>query len=161
MENYDSDYSIRLAQLEAMGGDMTKEYDSVYEIDLEILKLTEEGGGGGSAIKDVDALPDAAENKDKFVRLSTDGKLYAPVVSSSTTNKLPDTQQIDKAYLYWTADSIYHYKGGCILHCSDGEINGYLWYQEDDYFCITYDNAETVPWVEAIFDLHKFGSSMV
>ena len=38
-----SDYEVRLATLEAMGGDTTKHYDSVYEIDLEILKIfTEE-----------------------------------------------------------------------------------------------------------------------
>ena len=44
---YNSDYEIRLAQLEAMGGDVTgKTYNSVYDIDLEILRLTEEGGGG-------------------------------------------------------------------------------------------------------------------
>lgn len=42
----DSDYSVRLATLEAMGGDMTKHYDSVYDIDLAILTLTEQGGGG-------------------------------------------------------------------------------------------------------------------
>lgn len=42
----DSDYSVRLATLEAMGGDMTKHYDSVYDIDLAILALTEQGGGG-------------------------------------------------------------------------------------------------------------------
>lgn len=41
----DSDYSVRLATLEAMGGDMTKHYDSVYDIDLAILALTEQGGG--------------------------------------------------------------------------------------------------------------------
>lgn len=42
----DSDYTIRLKTLEAMGGDVTKKYDSVYEIDIEILRLTEQGGGG-------------------------------------------------------------------------------------------------------------------
>ena len=44
---YDSDYSIRLKTLEQMGGDVTKKYDSVYSIDLEILRLIENGGGGG------------------------------------------------------------------------------------------------------------------
>lgn len=43
---YDSDYEVRLATLGAMGGDVTKKYDSVYSIDLEILRLTEQGGGG-------------------------------------------------------------------------------------------------------------------
>lgn len=44
---YDSDYSIRLKMIEQMGGDVTKKYDSVYSIDLEILRLMENGGGGG------------------------------------------------------------------------------------------------------------------
>ena len=51
-KNYDSDYSVRLATLSAMGGDTTKCYDSVYEIDLEILKIIEEGGIGGAKIDD-------------------------------------------------------------------------------------------------------------
>ena len=48
---YDSDYSIRLKMVEQMGGDVTKKYDSVYSIDLEILRLMEQGGGGGDASK--------------------------------------------------------------------------------------------------------------
>ena len=43
----DSDYSIRLKMVETLGGDVTKKYDSVYSIDLEILRLMENGGGGG------------------------------------------------------------------------------------------------------------------
>ena len=43
----DSDYSIRLKMVETLGGDVTKKYDSVYSIDLEILRLMEQGGGGG------------------------------------------------------------------------------------------------------------------
>lgn len=45
-KDYRSDYEVRKATLKAMGGDETKDYRSVYEIDLEILKLTEQGGGG-------------------------------------------------------------------------------------------------------------------
>lgn len=45
----DSDYSIRLKMVETLGGDVTKKYDSVYSIDLEILRLMEQGGGGGGS----------------------------------------------------------------------------------------------------------------
>lgn len=45
--NYNSDYDIRLKMLESLGGDVTRKYDSVYSIDLEILRLIENGGGGG------------------------------------------------------------------------------------------------------------------
>lgn len=43
---FNSDYDIRLKMLESLGGDVTKKYDSVYSIDLEILRLMENGGGG-------------------------------------------------------------------------------------------------------------------
>lgn len=127
--NYDSDYSVRLATLAAMGGDTTKQYDSVYAIDLEILKLTEEGGGG-KAIEEVDALPEASENTDKLFRVKGEDGIYAAKLLSSesiTTNKLPDEQQIDKAFLYETEEDIYYYKGAYKIICSDGEISGYLW----------------------------------
>lgn len=80
--NYDSDYQVRLATLEALGGDTTKQYDSVYEIDLEILRLTEQGSGAD--IQTVDVLPDAETNKDKIVRLSTDNQIYFVVDNSGT-----------------------------------------------------------------------------
>lgn len=44
---FDSDFNIRLATLAALGGDTSVTFDSVYSIDLEILKLTSGGGGGG------------------------------------------------------------------------------------------------------------------
>ena len=43
----DSDYKVRLATLQAMGGDMTKNYPSVYDVDLAILSYVQQGGGGG------------------------------------------------------------------------------------------------------------------
>ena len=45
MDNYNSDYEVRLQTLESLGGDTTKEYESTYDIDLKILELLEEGGG--------------------------------------------------------------------------------------------------------------------
>ena len=57
-----SDYNVRLATLEAMGGDTTKHYDSVYEIDLAILKIIEEGGlGGGVSQEYVDQQDEAVK----------------------------------------------------------------------------------------------------
>ena len=44
---FNSDYEIRLATLAALGGDTSTTFDSVYSIDLEILRLTQGGGGGG------------------------------------------------------------------------------------------------------------------
>ena len=44
----DSDYKVRLATLQAMGGDMTKNYPSVYDVDLAILSYVQQSGGGVS-----------------------------------------------------------------------------------------------------------------
>ena len=156
MKEYDSDYEVRLATLKALGGDADREkYDSVYEIDLEILKLTEQGGGSGSAIEEVDELPNPAENKDEFFRTKNDGKLYAPYLKSRTTtstNRLPDEQQIDKSYLYSNGD-IYHYKGLYHIIFTDTTKDYYCWIAE--YYdadlekdvvvpFITEDDAETI-----------------
>lgn len=47
---YDSDYSVRLATLDALGGDTTKHYNSVYDIDIAILEAIQGGGGGGEGL---------------------------------------------------------------------------------------------------------------
>lgn len=44
---YDSDFTVRYATYQALGGtDPIRNFDSVYSIDLEILRLTEQGGSG-------------------------------------------------------------------------------------------------------------------
>lgn len=52
--NYDSDFEVRLATLGKLGGDITKHYDSTYEVDLAILDAIQGGGGGGAVIDDND-----------------------------------------------------------------------------------------------------------
>ena len=123
-KTYDSDYSVRLATLEAMGGDVTKHYDSVYDIDLEILKLTEEGGG--SAIADVDELPDAEENKNKLVRLTHDEKIYVAEAFITTHEEIaPDSEQVGNAYL--DDGDAYYYEGECTIIYGNERITGYKW----------------------------------
>ena len=47
-ENYASVYDVKLDQIKALGGTGDKnKYDSVYQEELEMLRLLEEGGGGG------------------------------------------------------------------------------------------------------------------
>lgn len=55
-----SDYDVRLATLEKMGGDVSKNYASVYDIDLAILAATGGGSGGG--------IPEAPIDGKKYAR---------------------------------------------------------------------------------------------
>ena len=116
---------------------------------MEILPLVE-GGGSGKAIEEVTELPEASENKDKFYRLSSDDNVYVSELKSRTTittNRLPDEQQIDKAYLYDDGDMCY-YKGSYKVILTDGEIDGYGWYKTYDggiwYMYISEDNAVNI-----------------
>jgi hypothetical protein len=147
---FDSVYSIALQIYNELGGESTQ-FDSVYSILLEILPLVE-GGVGGKAIETVDELPEASDNKDKFYRVEgEDGVYVAKLLSSETitTNKLPDEQQIDKAYLWLADDEPFHYKGTYKIICTDGVIEGYGWletYSDNNnwYFILTKDNAVNV-----------------
>lgn len=63
---FDSVYAIKKAQIKALGGDDTLPYDSVYSAEIELLRLLEEGGGGGLKPEIVDTLPEVGE----------EGKIY-------------------------------------------------------------------------------------
>lgn len=125
---FDSVYSIALQIYHELGGEESQ-FDSVYSILLEILPLVE---GGIKPIEEVSELPEASENKDKLFRLDNGNKdVYAAKLLSSktiTTNRLPDEQQIDKAYLLDGGVSAYYYKGSYTITCSDGELYSYGWY---------------------------------
>lgn len=76
---YNSDYDIRLKMLESLGGDVTKKYDSVYSIDLEILRLMEEGGGGGGG-----------GTSSKVVRIGDDWYIYNDRYQTEIKNALDE-----------------------------------------------------------------------
>ena len=109
----------------------------------------QEQGLGGNAIEEVSELPNASENKDKLFRLSSDDNVYVSELksrTSTTTNRLPDAQQVGKAYLYETGELPYYYKGSFKVIFSDTEIDGYGWLEdgESQYFILTEDNAENI-----------------
>lgn len=140
---YNSDYDIRLATLGEMGGDTGKTYNSVYDIDLDILRLTEQGGGGGggAAITDVSILPDAAENKNKFYRLISDNKVYVADKSVETSIvNLSDAEQVDNAYLVlYDENYVYYYQGDTQYTLTDDfehEFNVYMWKGDYDGYDI-------------------------
>lgn len=143
---FDSVYSIALQIYHELGGEESQ-FDSVYSILLEILPLVE---GGINPIEEVNELPEASENKEKFYRLSSDDNVYVSELKSRTTintNRLPDEQQIDKAYLYDTDnDFVSYYRGIWKIICTDGEISLYCWGDdfENDMAYFTYDNAVNI-----------------
>lgn len=47
MNNLSTDYDVRLATLKKLGGDMSKKYATIYDVDLAILEKTGQGGEGG------------------------------------------------------------------------------------------------------------------
>ena len=143
---FDSVYSIALQIYHELGGEESQ-FDSVYSILLEILPLVE---GGIKPIEEVSELPEASENKDKLFRLTSDDNVYVSELKSRTTintNRLPDEQQIDKAYFYDTDnDFALYYRGIWKIICTDGEISLYCWEGdfENDLAYFTYDNAVNI-----------------
>lgn len=143
---YDSDYSIRLATLGAMGGDTTKRYDSVYEIDLAILDIIEHGGSGAqidddhistettwSSSKIVNELADAGFNVLVVQELPTTGEAHTLYFVPSSD---PQTQNVYDEYLY--ANNAWEQVGSTAVDMSDyytdDEVDALL----DDYATITY-----------------------
>ena len=49
-DNYSTDFEVRKAILDALGGDSSI-CSNIYEVDLQILKIFQEGGGAGGGEK--------------------------------------------------------------------------------------------------------------
>ena len=125
---YDSDYSVRLATLSAMGGDTTKCYDSVYEIDLEILKIIEEGGIGGAKIDDNTISTETVWSSSKIVselaNAGFDVQVVQELPATGEAHTLyfvpsadPKTQNIYDEYLY--ANNAWEQVGSTAVDMSD------------------------------------------
>lgn len=126
---YDSDYSVRLATLGAMGGDTTKCYDSVYEIDLEILKIIEGGGiGGGAQIDDNTISTTTVWSSSKIVselaNAGFDVQVVQELPATGEAHTLyfvpsagPKTQNIYDEYLY--ANNAWEQVGSTAVDMSD------------------------------------------
>lgn len=120
---------------------MADRQDEIVSLVREILKNISSG-----SIIETDELPDAEKNRNKFIRLTSDNGLYVSDYKGSTsTNRLPDAQQIDKAYLYDSGGGVAYYNGFLKLICDDGEISGYVWfYNGNTEAQFTLDNAENI-----------------
>ena len=126
---YDSDYSVRLATLGAMGGDTTKCYDSTYEIDLEILKIIEGGGGtGGANIDDNTISTTSTWSSSKIVselaNAGFDVQVVQELPATGEAHTLyfvpsadPKTQNIYDEYLY--ANNAWEQVGSTAVDMSD------------------------------------------
>ena len=127
-KNYDSDYSVRLATLGAIGGDTTKCYDSTYEIDLEILKIIEGGGIGGAKIDDNTISTETVWSSSKIVselaNAGFDVQVVQELPATGEAHTLyfvpsadPKTQNIYDEYLY--ANNAWEQVGSTAVDMSD------------------------------------------
>ena len=152
---YDSDYSVRLATLGAMGGDTTKCYDSTYEIDLEILKIIEGGGGtGGANIDDntisttttwssskiVSELANAGFDVQVVQELPATGEAHTLYFVPSAD---PKTQNIYDEYLY--ANNAWEQVGSTAVDMSD-------YYTKTQVDNLLVNKAEIVEITQAEYD---------
>lgn len=139
---YDSDYSVRLATLGAMGGDTTKCYDSTYEIDLAILDIIEHGGGSGAQIDDDHISTETTWSSSKIVNELADAGFNVLVVQELPAtgeahtlyfvpSSAPQTQNAYDEYLY--ANNAWELVGSTAVDMSDyytaDEVDAIL----DDY----------------------------
>lgn len=93
MTNYDSDYEVRLAELQALGGDVTKKFDSVYEIDLAILSRIQGGAISESVINDSSVALNTTFSSSKIMQLVADAGFKTEFVEH-----LPATGDVHTLY---------------------------------------------------------------
>ena len=95
----------------------------------------QEQGLGGNAIENVSVLPDASANKNKFVRLASDKKVYVSECTPTTSEvNAPDAQQIDNAYLDFIESGgiSYIYRGESYITDGEQTIKAYRWGDNSD-----------------------------
>ena len=123
-----------LTQVEAFVDNLAQVIDEKQDKLIPGTNITiEENVISSEQISDIEELPDASENQNRILRRNGDKDVFISKRISSTeltTNRLPDEQQIDKAYLY-EGGTIYYYKGAYEITCSDGVLNWYLWERSD------------------------------
>ena len=76
MSNLSTDYDVRLATLKKLGGDMSKKYATIYDVDLAILDKIGQGGGGGGSL-----TPEQEEAIEKLVN-ANEGVLITKEIKS-------------------------------------------------------------------------------
>lgn len=104
-------------------------------------------------IADVNALPDADENKDSVLRLNGDEQVYiskyATIPITPTVNA-PDEKQINRAFCFDLGDEsapTVFYRGAYTITCADGVLNWYLWSNDvfSNYVVAEDDAEHTTP----------------
>jgi len=99
----DSDYKVRLATLGAMGGDTAKNYASVYDIDLAILEIVEQGGGGGG-----DVTKQYVDTQDEAVKEWVSASSYITAAALPDMNSYVSKNELS-AQSYTTATYVSTY----------------------------------------------------
>lgn len=148
----DSDYKVRLATLEALGGDTTKDYASVYDVDLAILKILEQGVGAQiddehvstetvwSSAKVVAELADAGFNVQVVQQLPATGDPHTIYFVPSSD---PQTGNTYDEFLY--VDGGWEQVGSTAIDMSD-------YYTKSEVDDLLEDKAEIVELTQAEYD---------
>jgi hypothetical protein len=115
--NYSTDFEVRKAILTALGGDAT-ECNTIYEVDTQILKIYEEGGGGsGSDVWDLTgktnfgSMFSGCQNLTEAPKMITsDGTNFSSMFSGCnnlTTIPLIDTSNgADFRYMFYNCENL-------------------------------------------------------
>jgi surface protein len=115
--NFSTDFEVRKAILTALGGDAT-ECNTIYEVDTQILKIYEEGGGGsGSDVLDLSGKTDFSRmfaNCKNLVEapkmITPDGtsfnSMFSGCTALTTVSQLDTSNGTDLSRMFYNCSSL-------------------------------------------------------
>lgn len=109
MSNLSNDYDVRLATLKKLGGDMSKKYATIYDVDLAILEKIGQGGGGGGSL-----TPEQEEILEKLSNTSG-GAYYTTEISTNGGYISVDGYDYNDKNFCQIGDDFYMYTFGYIF----------------------------------------------
>ena len=109
MSNLSNDYDVRLATLKKLGGDMTKKYATIYDVDLAILDKIGQGGGGGGSL-----TPEQEEILEKLTN-SSNGAYYTTEIAPNGGYISVDGYDTNTKNYCQIGDDFYMYSEGNIF----------------------------------------------
>ena len=111
MSNLSTDYDVRLATLKKLGGDMSKKYATIYDVDLAILdKIGQGGGGGGSLTPEQEEILEKLSNTSGGAYYTTEIGTNGSYISVDGYDNMEKNYcQIGDDFYMYSSFSIYKY----------------------------------------------------